>query len=69
MAYEPFKERRIGIRRGPWKADDPCVRSPHRHLMGWGGFLIRPSMRGAAGGNYYQAFFLEKLMLLIRISM
>jgi hypothetical protein len=37
--------------------------------MGWGGFLIRPSMRGAAGGNYHQAFFLEKLMLLIRISM
>jgi hypothetical protein len=32
--------------------------------MGWGVFLTRPSMRGATGGNYYQAFFPEKLMLL-----
>jgi hypothetical protein len=44
----PFKERRIGIRRCPWEADEPCVRSSHRHLMDWGGFLIRPSMPLAA---------------------
>lgn len=41
-------EGRIGIRRWPWETDALCVRSSHRRFMGWGGLLIRPSMRCAA---------------------
>ena len=37
-------ERRIGIRRGASWGDNGCYRAFHRHFMGWGGFLFRPSM-------------------------